>query len=148
MTKIVYFETHPQMTSQHSLSNDNKDATSTTSTAINIDNNSSTPIDENNSKTSHMKRSKSLERLHTPDYQEALQKLYSYMNEPQTFHNKQGLRDDALSFYSEVLGGRIHFLHFETRRMSSTLTLSFYIRRFCLITCSRCHQITQFDFDY
>ena len=109
LTKIVYFETHPPITStsnHHSIS---------TSKKYNL-------MDTQHgeaSKFSQMKRSKSLERLHTPDYQQALQELYSYMNEPQTFHNKQGLRDDALSFYSDVLGGRIHFLHFQTRHMSS-----------------------------
>ena len=112
LTKIVYFETHPPMIStsnHHSISNLHKD------------NMTDTTHHDEASKISQMKRSKSLERLHTPDYQQALQELYSYMNEPQTFHNKQGLRDDALSFYSDVLGGRIHFLHFQTRHMSSTV---------------------------
>ena len=123
LTKIVYFETHPSMTSTTQLNpmNTHHAMDHTSQPSSNYDN------VEDMTKISQMKRIKSLERLHTPDYQEALQKLYSYMNEPQTFHNKQGLRDDALSFYSDVLGGRIHFLHFETRRMSSKKLITKFI---------------------
>jgi type II pantothenate kinase len=31
------------------------------------------------------------------------------------------IRDDVLSIYSKVLGGRLHFLHFETRNMVQTI---------------------------
>ena len=37
--------------------------------------------------------------------------------------NILGIRDDRLSFLSESLGGRLHFLHFETRNMMNAISL-------------------------
>lgn len=99
LTKIVYFEANTSPTSYYS-----HDPHHHTSTA----NNTNTPI----------RRSQSLEKLSAPDYQAALQKLYAYMNDTQSY-GETGKRDDSLSFYSNVLGGKLHFLCFETRRMKS-----------------------------
>mmetsp|Transcript_23682 Transcript_23682/g.22788 ORF Transcript_23682/g.22788 Transcript_23682/m.22788 type:complete len:796 (+) Transcript_23682:252-2639(+) len=61
-------------------------------------------------------------QLDTPDHQEALHELYTYMDSS----HKNGTvttRDDGLSFYSNILGGRLHFLHFETRNMVSGIEM-------------------------
>lgn len=104
LTKIVYFEANTSPTSHYS-----HDPHHHTSTA----NNTNTPI----------RRSQSLEKLSAPDYQAALQKLYAYMNDTQSY-GETGKRDDSLSFYSNVLGGKLHFLCFETRRMKSKSSYS------------------------
>ena len=44
------------------------------------------------------------------------------MNNSNTY-GKTGIRDDRLSFYSDNLGGRLHFLHFETRNMMDAIKL-------------------------
>ena len=60
--------------------------------------------------------------MDTPDHQEALDELYSYMDSSK---DRSGVstRDDSLSFYSNILGGRLHFLHFETRNMVSGIEM-------------------------
>lgn len=63
-----------------------------------------------------LRRVTSLGQLDNPDHQQALSELYSYMDSSAT-HVYQ--RDESLSFYSNILGGRLHFLHFETRNMFS-----------------------------
>jgi Fumble len=69
-----------------------------------------------------LRRNISLGQLDTPDHQVALDQLYSYMD---SSRDKSGVstRDDSLSFYSNILGGRLHFLHFETRNMVSGIEL-------------------------
>lgn len=61
-------------------------------------------------------------QLDTPDHQEALHELYTYMD---SSDGTSGVttRDDGLSFYSNILGGRLHFLHFETRNMVSGIEM-------------------------
>jgi hypothetical protein len=63
-----------------------------------------------------LKRSISLSQLDTPDHQIALDQLYTYMDSSKDMGGVS-TRDNALSFYSNILGGRLHFLHFETRNM-------------------------------
>jgi len=76
-------------------------------------------VSTNSSSTDSMKRSKSFVKLDDPDHREALQDLYSAMNSETTGL----LRDDELSIHSPVLGGRVHFLHFETRNMAAAINL-------------------------
>lgn len=62
-----------------------------------------------------LRRTNSLSQmLEAPDHKRALQTLYEYMR---TSKNPGTRRDDRLSFYSPVLDGCLHFLHFETRDM-------------------------------
>ena len=69
-----------------------------------------------------LRRNISLGQLDTPDHQVALDELYSYMDSTK---DRSGVstRDDTLSFYSNTLGGRLHFLHFETRNMVSGIEM-------------------------
>ena len=69
-----------------------------------------------------LRRNISLGQLDTPDHQEALDELYSYMDSSK---DRSGVstRDNSLSFYSNILGGRLHFLHFETRNMVSGIEM-------------------------
>ena len=67
-----------------------------------------------------LRRVTSLGQLDTPDHQQALDELYSYMTSSAQ-HVYQ--RDESLSFYSNILGGRLHFLHFETRNMFSGINV-------------------------
>ena len=68
----------------------------------------------------------SLAKLDTPDHKAALKELYEYMN---TARNGPSgvqthlLHDQGLSFFSTALGGRLHFLNFETRNMISAINL-------------------------
>ncbi len=68
----------------------------------------------------------SLSKLDAPDHQAALKELYEYMN---TARNEPAgpkshlLHDQGLSFFSSALGGRLHFLNFETRNMISAINL-------------------------
>ena len=69
-----------------------------------------------------LRRNISLSRLDTPDHQDALDKLYSYMASSKDTSGVS-TRDDSLSFYSNILGGRLHFLHFETRNMNTGIEM-------------------------
>jgi hypothetical protein len=62
------------------------------------------------------KRAASLTNLSQPDHQEALEELYNIMDSTRQ-QTSIPTRDDGLSFFSQILGGRLHFLHFETRNM-------------------------------
>jgi pantothenate kinase len=66
-----------------------------------------------------MKRSASFVRLDKPDHREALEDLYSMISA----EGNGLLRDNELSIHSPVLGGRLHFLHFETRNMVTAINL-------------------------
>lgn len=71
---------------------------------------------------STLKRSDSLNKLDLPDHQEALHQLYKDFSNVDD--KKAGTtREDALSFYSPILGGRLNFLHFETRNLVSTVNV-------------------------
>ena len=66
----------------------------------------------------------SLAKLDAPDHQAALKELYEYMNSTRMDANNSNLlHDDGLSFYSSALGGRLHFLNFETRNMINVIDL-------------------------
>lgn len=62
--------------------------------------------------------SDSLAQLDCPDHQAALENFYTFMdNNRGTSPRSAVVRDEALSVYSKLLDGRLHFLHFETRNM-------------------------------
>lgn len=66
----------------------------------------------------------SLAKLDAPDHQAALKELYEYMNSTRNDPNAASsnlLHDQGLSFYSSYLGGRLHFLNFETRNMVNAI---------------------------
>jgi type II pantothenate kinase len=66
----------------------------------------------------------SLAKLNAPDHQAALKELYEYMSKS-TLQERGSpvLREDGLSFFSSTLGGRLHFLHFETKNMLSAINV-------------------------
>jgi pantothenate kinase len=101
LSKIVYFET--KTAKNHDLKKEHGDT-------IEIPGRKS------------LRRNISLGQLDTPDHQVALDQLYSYMD---SSRDTSGVstRDDSLSFYSNILGGRLHFLHFETRNMASGIEM-------------------------
>jgi type II pantothenate kinase len=63
----------------------------------------------------------SLCNLDSPDHQAALQEVYSYLDS--TPQDGVTVREKNLSFYSESLGGMLHFLLFETRNMMSAISM-------------------------
>lgn len=78
---------------------------------------------EGGSTISKLRRnSRSLQDLDGPAHVAALQRLYSFMENTSSDHSILS-RDTRLSFYSNILGGRLHFLHFETRQMISAIDL-------------------------
>lgn len=81
--------------------------------------------DPNNEESVNMNRRPSTDsfaQLESTEHQAALQELYNFMdkstsNNPHT----QVTKDDQLSVHSNYLGGRLHFLHFETRNMIAAI---------------------------
>jgi type II pantothenate kinase len=67
-----------------------------------------------------LQRSRSFDHYDSPAHQAALEELYLAM-ESEKVMGKTGNRDRALSFYSSILGGRFHFLRFETRMMDTLI---------------------------
>lgn len=65
-----------------------------------------------------LKKCDSFARLDSPDHQAALEKMYSFIEQGSVM-----ARDDALSFYSPLLGGNFHFLHFESKLMQKSISL-------------------------
>ncbi|CAK9251382.1 unnamed protein product [Sphagnum jensenii] len=71
-----------------------------------------------------LKRGDSLNQLDQLDHQLALHQLYKDMTNINVTNGKVAtIRDTNLSFYSDLLGGRMHFLHFETRNMIASINL-------------------------
>ena len=66
------------------------------------------------------KRGKSFQQFNSPEHQEALTEIYKVMLS-QSILGTTGVRDDSLSFYSTFLGGRFHFIHFESRQMPAAI---------------------------
>lgn len=116
LTKIVYFEAklNDEIHKDQSLTAEPLKRAVTHQGDVKLDDESIT--------ANPLRRSNSLGNLNNPDHQAALQKIYNYMDS--TRQNPQvTVRDDVLSFYSSVLGGRLHFLLFETRNMISAIKL-------------------------
>jgi type II pantothenate kinase len=68
-----------------------------------------------------LKRVCSIDRMDTPAHIAALDEMHRYMGETKSYASV----DDGLNFYSSLLGGRMHFLRFETRLMTTAIeTLS------------------------
>ena len=60
-------------------------------------------------------KTQNLNHLDTPAHQQALEELHLAMKSDNMIGTTSGRRDIALSFYSNILGGRLHFMRFETR---------------------------------
>lgn len=67
-----------------------------------------------------LRRQNSFTHLDAPDHKEALKQFYDTMSDTHIY-GKTGIREDSLSFYSTILGGRLHFLRFETRQMETAM---------------------------
>jgi len=74
------------------------------------------------SKLGRMGSHGNLAQLGAPEHQAALQELYSYMDSS-NLEGSPVSADVGLTFDSEMLGGRLHFLHFETRNMISAINI-------------------------
>lgn len=117
LTKIVYFETKIDK---------NSVALSTTTSIDNLtgkqDSVGATKnVTDDNTTLVKRKSSEILAQLDQPDHQAALEKLYSYMDTARDSDNSVVVRDDILSVYSDYLGGKLHFLHFETKNMADAI---------------------------
>ncbi|CAN0237448.1 unnamed protein product, partial [Ectocarpus fasciculatus] len=73
--------------------------------------------DKDDGSPGKLKRNCSIDRMDTPDHIAALDEMHKYMGETKSFASV----DDSLNFYSSLLGGRMHFLSFETRLMESAI---------------------------
>lgn len=67
-----------------------------------------------------LKRNGNLDQYDTPAHQQALEELHEAMKSENVM-GTTGRRDTALSFYSNILGGRLHFMRFETRLMETAV---------------------------
>lgn len=67
-----------------------------------------------------LRRDKSFEQFDTPAHQKALEDIYVAMQSSDMM-GETGKRDKQLSFYSSILGGRFHFIRFETRMMETAI---------------------------
>ena len=121
LAKIVYFQPNTQSPTQSPAqkggnNNSSKDdiANRTGESTKSI----ASTLSRNNS-------SKSLAQLDDPKHRAALKELYTYLdnNAKSAFSSVNNIvtRDAGLSVYSSILGGMIHFLHFETRNMVSAI---------------------------
>lgn len=104
LTKIVYFESYQNMNSR---SSNTPKISSSPSQAINL-----------STEKRSLSRNPSFAQLDNPEHKEALDELYKYMDTEQL---DVVTRDEKLSFESPLLGGRLHFLHFETRNMMEAI---------------------------
>mmetsp|Transcript_2743 Transcript_2743/g.4124 ORF Transcript_2743/g.4124 Transcript_2743/m.4124 type:complete len:556 (+) Transcript_2743:157-1824(+) len=67
-----------------------------------------------------LSRDKSFDHFDTPAHQAALEQIYQAMQSQQLL-GQTGRRDQALGFYSSILGGRFHFIRFETRMLETAI---------------------------
>lgn len=74
-------------------------------------------IDSNAALNPLIKRNTSINELNSPDHIAALNRFYSHSREM----NEAGALDDALAFDIPQLGGKIHFVRFETRNVPSLI---------------------------
>jgi type II pantothenate kinase len=118
LTKIVYFEANLGGQSHDFLGGSSTSARKHTRSRSGIDH----AIGSSDPGTQGIKRSSSLGEIYRPDHQEALHALYRNMKD---FNSKTSaaVRDDHLSFYSNLLDGHVHFLHFETKNMTASVNL-------------------------
>lgn len=141
LAKIVYFEanipsentsTSHDDTSNTSLSSSSsKRRPSLSSSSNDLQKTFNINDDTSDDKNKSIPRNRSFNvNFDEPDHQEALRKLYGEMNRNPLSaalgmgsNGSSALRDQGKSFYSEILGGRIHFLHFETRDFGTAIDL-------------------------
>lgn len=69
---------------------------------------------------SMLKRTSSFSQLDRADHIQALEQLYNFMSK-ENMGNSAAIHDNHLRFYSNILGGKIHFLSFETRNMNNAI---------------------------
>ena len=111
LTKIVYFEAKLSNHNHHPNQNVDRSGTEEIPRSPRLI-------------SSPMMRSNSFGSLIEPDHQAALHQLYTNLSEfDKQVANSSYVRDSGLSFYSSILEGRIHFLHFETRNMLNAIKL-------------------------
>ena len=147
LAKIVYFEANmPSENTSTSHDNDNNNnntsssplslsASSKRRPSLSASSNDLQKTFDMNNDASTDEKNKSIPRNRSfnfdePDHQEALRKLYGEMNRNPLSaalgmgsYGSSALRDQGKSFYSEILGGRIHFLHFETKDFGTAIDL-------------------------
>ena len=78
------------------------------------------PAADSSSDKPKLTRDKSFDQFDTPAHQKALEDIYIAMQSAKMMGDT-GKRDKSLSFYSPLLGGRFHFIHFETRMMETAI---------------------------
>lgn len=104
LTKIVYFEANMNpSTPDKRLNNSTPRGQS-----IRMSNND---VDAEPVRSPGLKKNRSFVNLEEPEQKAALQELYEYID----LEKELAVRDEKLTFHSHILGGQIHFLHFETR---------------------------------
>lgn len=108
LTKIVYFQANMNSASDISSITPSVTRQTTISSEI-IDGDSHD--DQFTITTGGLRKNRSFVNLEEPEQKAALQELYEYID----LEKELAVRDDKLSFNSHILGGQIHFLHFETR---------------------------------
>jgi type II pantothenate kinase len=74
-------------------------------------------IDNNALVIPSIKRSASIDELNSPDHIAALNRFYSHSKEM----NEAGALDNSLTFDIPQLGGKLHFVRFETRKVPSLI---------------------------
>lgn len=112
LTKIVYFE--------RELEN----GSTTASAAPIVSSGTSNQASSLRKTNSHG----SLAQLDNPEHKAALQELYGYMDTTLAQSKNGGAlnilqQDEGLSFYSSMLGGKLYFLHYETRNMVTAINI-------------------------
>lgn len=71
---------------------------------------------------SSLRRTHSFNEIDSPAHREALDEIYNLMSDPKVL-GRTGVRDEHLSFYSHILGGRLHFIRFQSRRMDAMIDM-------------------------
>jgi pantothenate kinase len=110
LSKIVYFQRK---------STDGIDSSSSSSSSSQPS--SSSSPEATAAATAAAARGVNFDHLDTPAHQQALEEFHLAMKSESVMNGSSGSRDNALSFYSNILGGRLHFLRFETRMMETTI---------------------------
>lgn len=78
------------------------------------------PLPKSFSTLTPMKKSRSMLDI-SAEKAEALDRFYEFAHRLDTY--EAGVKDKDLSFYSRYLGGDLHFIRFETRRMKNAMDL-------------------------
>jgi pantothenate kinase len=109
LSKIVYFQRK------------STDGIDSSSSSFSSSQPSSSSPEATAAATAAAARGVNFDHLDTPAHQQALEEFHLAMKSESVMNGSSGSRDNALSFYSNILGGRLHFLRFETRMMETTI---------------------------